>query len=39
VAALFGWLTLHEPLTVGLVVGFASIVSGFVLVNGGRGHG
>jgi drug/metabolite transporter (DMT)-like permease len=38
VTTLLGWLVLHEPVTAGLVVGFASIVSGFVLLNRGRVH-
>ena len=34
VAIVLGWLLLHEPLTAGVAVGFASIVVGFVLLNG-----
>lgn len=38
VAILLGWVVLHEPLTVGVAVGFGSIVIGFVLLNGVPGH-
>lgn len=38
VAILLGWVFLHEPLTVGVALGFLAIVFGFVLLNADSGH-